>query len=93
MESANKEIGLWFGNENAPDDENPLYGTAKVVIALRELRDRHIDLPGGMLERALTWLAAKQDETSAGNRSARRIARAIIAQAPLRARAGRGRTR
>ena len=31
---------LWFGNEHAPDDENPIYGTAKVVIALRELEQR-----------------------------------------------------
>ena len=28
---------LWFGNENAPDDENPVYGTARVVIALSRL--------------------------------------------------------
>jgi squalene-hopene/tetraprenyl-beta-curcumene cyclase len=33
-------LPLWFGNEDAPDDENPIYGTAKVVIALRELEER-----------------------------------------------------
>ncbi len=27
---------LWFGNEHAPDDENPIYGTTQVVLALRE---------------------------------------------------------
>jgi squalene-hopene/tetraprenyl-beta-curcumene cyclase len=25
---------LWFGNQSAPDEENPTYGTAKVLIAL-----------------------------------------------------------
>ena len=56
-------LPLWFGNEDAPDDENPLYGTAKVVMALRELRDRHITLPDGTLARGLAWLAGRQDET------------------------------
>ncbi len=55
-------LPLWFGNEHAPDDENPLYGTAKVVLALRELRDRAFDLPGEMLERALACLAAAQND-------------------------------
>ncbi len=53
---------LWFGHEHAPDDENPIYGTAQVVIALRELRDRNFTLPEAMLERALAWLAARQDD-------------------------------
>ena len=55
-------LPLWFGNEHAPDDENPLYGTAKVVIALRELSDRSFDVPAGMLERALSYLAAAQND-------------------------------
>jgi squalene-hopene/tetraprenyl-beta-curcumene cyclase len=33
-------IPLWFGNEQAPHDENPIYGTAHVVLALRELEHR-----------------------------------------------------
>ncbi len=28
-------IPLWFGNEHARDDENPVYGTAQVVACLR----------------------------------------------------------
>jgi squalene-hopene/tetraprenyl-beta-curcumene cyclase len=56
-------LPLWFGNEHAPDDENPLYGTAKVVIALRELCDRDCILPDGMLERALKWLVTRQDSS------------------------------
>jgi len=54
-------LPLWFGNEHAPDDENPIYGTAKVVIALRKLRDRGFALPDEMLPSALQWLAKRQD--------------------------------
>lgn len=54
-------LPLWFGNEHAPDDENPVYGTAKIVIALRDLLHRGFDLPAGMLERALRWLVERQD--------------------------------
>ncbi|MEP6673132.1 MAG: prenyltransferase/squalene oxidase repeat-containing protein [Chthoniobacter sp.] len=54
-------LPLWFGNEHAPDDENPVYGTAKIVIALRDLLHRGHALPEGMLERALRWLVERQD--------------------------------
>jgi squalene-hopene/tetraprenyl-beta-curcumene cyclase len=30
-------LPLWFGNENGHDDQNPVYGTAQVLIALNEL--------------------------------------------------------
>jgi squalene-hopene/tetraprenyl-beta-curcumene cyclase len=53
-------LPLWFGNEHAPDDENPLYGTAKVVIALRELEARGFHAPSGMLARGLAWLVKRQ---------------------------------
>ena len=56
-------LPLWFGNEDAPDDENPLYGTAKVVIALRELRARGFALPDEILERAQQWLVHRQDKS------------------------------
>jgi squalene-hopene/tetraprenyl-beta-curcumene cyclase len=56
-------LPLWFGNEHAPDDENPVYGTAKVVIALRDLRERGFAFPEEMLEGALRWLVNRQDET------------------------------
>ncbi|MCE9610799.1 MAG: squalene--hopene cyclase [Chthoniobacter sp.] len=53
-------LPLWFGNEHAPYDENPLYGTAKVVGALRELRDRGIELPAAMTRAGERWLAGAQ---------------------------------
>ena len=54
-------LPLWFGNEHAPDDENPVYGTAKIVIALRDLTHRNFTLPTGMLERAQRWLVERQN--------------------------------
>ncbi len=55
-------LPLWFGNEHAPDDENPLYGTAEVVLTLRELRDRGITFPDEMLRAGARWLTAAQNE-------------------------------
>ncbi len=34
-------IPLWFGNEHAPDENNPVYGTAQVLIALNSLVPRY----------------------------------------------------
>ncbi len=45
---------LWFGNEYAPRDENPVYGTARTAIALAGF-----ETP--MLTRALRWLEAAQN--------------------------------
>ena len=33
-------VPLWFGNEGAADEENPVYGTARVLVALRDLSAR-----------------------------------------------------
>ncbi|HSU66399.1 MAG TPA: prenyltransferase/squalene oxidase repeat-containing protein, partial [Tepidisphaeraceae bacterium] len=30
-------LPLWFGNQHAPDDINPVYGTARVLAAYRDL--------------------------------------------------------
>ena len=53
-------LPLWFGNEHAPDDENPVYGTAHVIVALRELRERGFDIRDPMLADAVCWLAQRQ---------------------------------
>jgi squalene-hopene/tetraprenyl-beta-curcumene cyclase len=54
-------LPLWFGNEHAPDDENPLYGTAKVVAALREIRGGSTAFPVEMLTAGTRWLSAAQN--------------------------------
>jgi len=48
---------LWFGNQNHPREENPVYGTAKVLMAYRDL-DR-IDTQ--QAQRGLTWLRTAQN--------------------------------
>jgi squalene-hopene/tetraprenyl-beta-curcumene cyclase len=55
-------LPLWFGNEHAPDDENPLYGTAKVLIALRELEDRGFPAASSLRGSAESFLAGRQNE-------------------------------
>jgi squalene-hopene/tetraprenyl-beta-curcumene cyclase len=54
-------LPLWFGNQHAPDDTNPTYGTARVVLGLQELAARHVSLSAGMLERARQWLIQAQN--------------------------------
>jgi squalene-hopene/tetraprenyl-beta-curcumene cyclase len=50
-------LPLWFGNQHAPDDVNPTYGTARVLAAYRDL---------GLLDseparRGLAWLVQNQN--------------------------------
>ena len=53
-------IPLWFGNQHATDDENPTYGTAKVLKALNVLPAEHRPRTRKMLRRAAGWLIATQ---------------------------------
>jgi squalene-hopene/tetraprenyl-beta-curcumene cyclase len=53
-------LPLWFGNEHVPGDENPVYGTAKVVIALRELRENGFRFSEALLANAVRWLTTWQ---------------------------------
>ncbi len=55
-------VPLWFGNEHAPGDENPLYGTAHVVIALRELSESGMLPALGPATRGADWIAAAQNQ-------------------------------
>ncbi|MXZ72700.1 MAG: squalene--hopene cyclase [Acidobacteria bacterium] len=49
-------IPLWFGNQQAPDDANPVYGTARVLEGLASLDDDAA--PHATEFRAASWLAA-----------------------------------
>ena len=55
-------IPLWFGNEHAPHDENPLHGTAHVVIALRELHESGMMPAMAPAARGAAWIASSQNE-------------------------------
>lgn len=48
---------LWFGNQFNPLEENPIYGTARVLLAYRDL-DRMATEPA---LKALAWLASQQN--------------------------------
>ena len=50
-------VPLWFGNQHHPQEENPVYGTARVLMAFRDL---------GLFDteparRGFNWLVAHQD--------------------------------
>jgi squalene-hopene/tetraprenyl-beta-curcumene cyclase len=50
-------LPLWFGSQFQPDEENPVYGTARVLLAYRDL---------GLIEsdpaqRGIAWLEAHQN--------------------------------
>jgi len=49
---------LWFGNQDHPNEENPVYGTAKVLMAYRDLG--LMDSPEA--RRGVTWLVSNQNE-------------------------------
>jgi squalene-hopene/tetraprenyl-beta-curcumene cyclase len=53
-------IPLWFGNEQAPAEENPTYGTAHVLMAMRELRNRGFEVHGKSESAGKAWMAAAQ---------------------------------
>ncbi len=50
-------LPLWFGNQHAPDDENPTYGTARVLAAYRDLAKMDTE----PARRGIAWLLAAQN--------------------------------
>jgi squalene-hopene/tetraprenyl-beta-curcumene cyclase len=50
-------LPLWFGNQHAHDDENPTYGTARVLAAYRDLDMMNTD----PARRGVAWLLAAQN--------------------------------
>jgi squalene-hopene/tetraprenyl-beta-curcumene cyclase len=51
-------LPLWFGNQHMPDDENPTYGTARVLAAYRDLELMHEE----PARRGVAWLVANQND-------------------------------
>src|SRR5262245_10487612 len=50
-------LPLWFGNQHAPHDENPTYGTARVLAAYRDL----YKMDSEPARRGVAWLLAAQN--------------------------------
>lgn len=61
LEAAQRPEGawtpLWFGNQLAPKEENPVYGTARVLLGMRPIRP---DSPS--VRRAALWLLSVQNQ-------------------------------
>jgi squalene-hopene/tetraprenyl-beta-curcumene cyclase len=50
-------LPLWFGNQHTPDDENPTYGTARVLAAYRDLAMMDTE----PARKGVAWLLANQN--------------------------------
>ena len=58
-------LPLWFGHQFNSDDENPLYGTAKVLLALTDVRFSSFELRNAAQQsarRAVLWLIENQND-------------------------------
>ncbi len=51
-------LPLWFGNQNRPEEDNPVYGTAKVLLAYRDWER----LDSEQARTALAWLCTAQND-------------------------------
>lgn len=56
-------LPLWFGNQFHENEENPLYGTAKVILMLREYgaEREYAEEATEILERGIVWLLKNQN--------------------------------
>ncbi len=48
---------LWFGNQDHPDEDNPIYGTSKVLLAYRDTGR----MQDAAATRGLSWLSSQQN--------------------------------
>jgi squalene-hopene/tetraprenyl-beta-curcumene cyclase len=53
-------VPLWFGNEHSPSEENPTWGTSRVLLALREMQHGGFAVSGDVIARGCAALAAMQ---------------------------------
>jgi squalene-hopene/tetraprenyl-beta-curcumene cyclase len=54
-------IPLWFGSQLNPSNENPLYGTAKVLISMSNYSQIEKDFSDDMISKAVHWLLSIQN--------------------------------
>ncbi|MEI7834615.1 MAG: prenyltransferase/squalene oxidase repeat-containing protein, partial [bacterium] len=54
-------IPLWFGNQDAPDMQNPVFGTALVTHGISQLDQRTFPEVAGLLARGRAYLLATQN--------------------------------
>ncbi|MBN2137532.1 MAG: hypothetical protein JW720_06980 [Sedimentisphaerales bacterium] len=54
-------VPLWFGNQDAENQENPVYGTARVILGLNRLPAGYVCEYMAMLVRAVEWLLSARN--------------------------------
>lgn len=54
-------VPLWFGNQHVQDDQNPVYGTSKVLEGLLSLDQKRMNACNSAIEKALQWLLSQQN--------------------------------
>lgn len=75
-------IPLWFGNQYASDDENPIYGAARVLFALDEMAGAGLPTDiGAMIASGVQFLLRSQ--SSDGSWGAYRAGRSSIEETAL----------
>jgi len=52
---------LWFGNQHAPNQENPVYGTSRALTHLSRVPEIYACNTGAMRDRAVRWLLSAQN--------------------------------
>lgn len=72
-------IPLWFGNQEQPEDINPFYGTAKVLLALIQLENSYV--PHQSVQRGFEFLLTNQNADGSWGNSIEETAAAVEALA------------
>ena len=54
-------LPLWFGNQWAKNEENPIYGTAQVLMALQHERLSELPAVNALIEKGKQWLLSAQN--------------------------------
>jgi squalene-hopene/tetraprenyl-beta-curcumene cyclase len=54
-------VPLWFGNEHAPGENNPAYGTARTLVGLQSALARREATGARLRQSAVDWLLAAQN--------------------------------
>jgi len=57
-------LPLWFGNESAHNQENPVYGTSRVLAGLATLSQSQLQGCAEMMNNAVGWLLSAQNTDS-----------------------------
>jgi squalene-hopene/tetraprenyl-beta-curcumene cyclase len=54
-------VPLWFGNQHAPNQENPVYGTSRALTHLSRLPEPYVSPITAMRDKAVRWLLSVQN--------------------------------